>query len=593
MMSNSGLPMHRICTHTPLALALAAALGLAATAASAATIAVTSSADPGDTNTCTLRQAIASMNGSTLQGTCVNSGSAFGTGDRIVFGATAFPENGSNNITLSNGQLVITSAHLSIDATANGGVTIDADHASRVINAAAGSTGSLRLNHLHLINGDAAGTCYGFIAGGAICDLHTKLTLIASTVSDSSAHQMGGGIFSYSSALTVINSTISGNSTDPNGGNGLGGGIFSDSPDASNSVTLINSTVSGNTARMLGGGIFVGRRNGTLINSTISGNSAGTSGGGIYARDGITINDSIVAGNTGGDVDGPVTGKDNLIGGEPRLGALTDNGGPTPTMLPQPGSLAIDAIACDSASAADQRGVLRPQGFACDIGAVEAVTVGALVAAQGSGQSQTVWQNFFNPLVVQVLGPANRPAPYVLVHATPSAPGQPGAWCSDAITNGSGHAYLYCRANGLAGSYHVTVHAVDAPAVTPAVFALSNEPGNGDTIFMDGFDPPGPLLVVMADVGSESFVIDLNPDLPVGTPVPVKVITDRHHEPLLRVDALRRNNEVLVRLTRCSDHGRCSEPGAWFKTVAPPELHVSHTPHGVRAWFPQFMPPGE
>ena len=59
------------------------------------------------------------------------------------------------------------------------------------------------------------------------------------------------------------------------------------------------------------------------------------------------------------------------------LGALAGNGGPTLTQLPGAGSAAIGAIpagtvgVCDATTGADQRGVARPQGGACDIGAVE------------------------------------------------------------------------------------------------------------------------------------------------------------------------------------------------------------------------------
>jgi len=65
---------------------------------------------------------------------------------------------------------------------------------------------------------------------------------------------------------------------------------------------------------------------------------------------------------------------------DPKLGALANNGGPTQTLLPLTGSPLIDAIAaaaCQSGPAAgitvDQRGVARPQGPGCDIGAVEVV----------------------------------------------------------------------------------------------------------------------------------------------------------------------------------------------------------------------------
>ena len=59
------------------------------------------------------------------------------------------------------------------------------------------------------------------------------------------------------------------------------------------------------------------------------------------------------------------------------LGPLQDNGGPTQTMALLPGSAAIDA-ANDAICAAppvnnlDQRGITRPQGPHCDIGAFEA-----------------------------------------------------------------------------------------------------------------------------------------------------------------------------------------------------------------------------
>ena len=60
------------------------------------------------------------------------------------------------------------------------------------------------------------------------------------------------------------------------------------------------------------------------------------------------------------------------------LGPLQDNGGPTMTHALGPGSVAIDhipAVDCVDADGAplttDQRGVTRPQGDACDVGAVE------------------------------------------------------------------------------------------------------------------------------------------------------------------------------------------------------------------------------
>ena len=54
-----------------------------------------------------------------------------------------------------------------------------------------------------------------------------------------------------------------------------------------------------------------------------------------------------------------------------RLGALADNGGPTATNALLPGIPAIDASAEGSCPPLDQRGVPRPRGRSCDIGAFE------------------------------------------------------------------------------------------------------------------------------------------------------------------------------------------------------------------------------
>ena len=66
------------------------------------------------------------------------------------------------------------------------------------------------------------------------------------------------------------------------------------------------------------------------------------------------------------------------ISNDPKLAALANNGGPTPTRLPLAGSPLIDAIPLASCQAdgatgitTDQRSLPRPSGPGCDIGAVE------------------------------------------------------------------------------------------------------------------------------------------------------------------------------------------------------------------------------
>jgi predicted outer membrane repeat protein len=406
--------------HRPLALAMALALGATPLGSLAATISVTSTDDAGDPGTCTVRQAIASMNAGSVTGTNCASNGAFGTDDTINFDSTAFPSGVTNTITLadaSTNTLQISDSILTIDASANGGVTIQrpvgATNNFGIINNSA--AGSLTLNNLTLRNGNA-GACGS--DGSGICSSHANLTLNNSTLSGNSGAARGGGIFSQYGSLTLNNCTLSGNSATEGGGihsfhstvtltnstlsgnhaSDTGGGIdgrsgnvtLNSSTLSTNTanfgggiwanaagITLTNSTLSGNSATLSGGGInllSVGSL--TLLNSTLTANTAGISGGGIYCTAdpaGIGVINSILAGNNGGDINVTLTAAStgNIIGVNPLLGGLANNGGLTQTRLPLPGSPAIDAIACTNAPATDQRGVARPQGVQCDIGAVE------------------------------------------------------------------------------------------------------------------------------------------------------------------------------------------------------------------------------
>ena len=79
--------------------------------------------------------------------------------------------------------------------------------------------------------------------------------------------------------------------------------------------------------------------------------------------------------------DGNATGAFNQTGDrtsvtDPKLGALSNNGGPTQTHALLSGSPAINAIpqgtnSCGTTFTEDQRGVSRPQGSNCDIGSFE------------------------------------------------------------------------------------------------------------------------------------------------------------------------------------------------------------------------------
>jgi hypothetical protein len=74
-----------------------------------------------------------------------------------------------------------------------------------------------------------------------------------------------------------------------------------------------------------------------------------------------------------------VPGDGNIDESDPMLGALIDNGGATLSMLPQPGSPAIDAgsALALNGDAVDQRGSPRTVCAAPDIGAVESALMAA------------------------------------------------------------------------------------------------------------------------------------------------------------------------------------------------------------------------
>lgn len=376
------------------------------TVGAASALVVTSTADaPGSTcgSDCTLRQAI----------------TAAAPGDVITFAS-----NVTGAITLTGGQLVITKA-LTITGPGAATLAIRGIPGSRVLFLT--SAGGVSISGLTVRDGDGddrsggciesegtalhltnvvVASCRSQGAGGGIGSTGNAtawgaLYLDRVTVRDSWAANGGGGIYvNYNSTLVVDASTISNNEGREGGGIGTTG-----------YVTVRSSTISGNRARLHGGGLYAADRDvdGMQVSfSTITGNTADADangdgdGGGIFNSQGtLGITGSIVAGNsdaTPGQPTAPrdcgalnpksATGARNLIGSldgcaayaatvavvnpNPLLGALADNGGPTRTHALLAGSPAIDAGGAPCPTA-DQRGVARPQGAACDIGAFEYV----------------------------------------------------------------------------------------------------------------------------------------------------------------------------------------------------------------------------
>jgi CSLREA domain-containing protein len=242
----------------------------------------------------------------------------------------------------------------------------------------------------------------------------TWITLRGVVISGNTATNGGGGGIYTGAQMIIDSSTISGN--EATGSNGKGAGIYV----TAGNLTVTNSTFSGNAAGSIGGGIFQNGGFVSLTNVTLSGNSAPLGGGfgkesasaafnhvtiagnnastygGIYSltnRPSVTLSNTIVANNGGGSqcgsfgdaaiADGggnlvypataPCAGIAPVTTGDPKLGALALNApGTTATMALGGGSAAVDAALDDTCEETDQRGVERPQGVGCDIGAYEA-----------------------------------------------------------------------------------------------------------------------------------------------------------------------------------------------------------------------------
>ena len=218
-------------------------------------------------------------------------------------------------------------------------------------------------------------------------------TLTNVTFSGNSA-AYGGGMFNWNSSPTLTNITFSGNNA--SGTLAYGGGMYNDS----SSPVLTNVTFSGNTATTYGGGMYNYDGNPALTNVTFSGNSA-TWGGGMYNDyvSSLDIRDTILWGNTATTagaqiwdsgstpsvsdsvVQGDYVGGTNIITTTPLLGTLGNYGGSTQTIPLLAGSSAIDTGNDSTCATTDQRGVARPQGAHCDIGAYEVDTTAPIVTS--------------------------------------------------------------------------------------------------------------------------------------------------------------------------------------------------------------------
>ncbi|MEO7539612.1 MAG: delta-60 repeat domain-containing protein, partial [Pyrinomonadaceae bacterium] len=204
--------------------------------------------------------------------------------------------------------------------------------------------GNLTINN-STINGNAAN--YQFYAtgkGGGIFNGLGTLAITNSTIADNIARD-GGGIYNLGTTL-ISNCTISGNLTsyDINGDTESGGGIWTNG-----TLIVTNSTISNNIAEWFydsgrySGGISSYGGTETLRNSIVAGNSGCcvTPMVDIIGVIDLASHNLIGDAASSGGITNGVNG--NIVGVNPLLGPLQNNGGPTMTHALLSGSPAINA----------------------------------------------------------------------------------------------------------------------------------------------------------------------------------------------------------------------------------------------------------
>ena len=307
--------------------------------------------------------------------------------------------------------------------------------------------------------------CSGTITLGSTLGISKNLTL------DGSGKQVtlsGGGNVQVLSVNSGVSFTLKA-LTIAHGFDGEGGGGLLNT---GGTVTISNSTFANNSASFQGGSLLNFGGTVSISNSTFANNSSGFVGGLDNGGGTVSISQSIVANNTGGNCFGGVsdqgynlesstdcgfTGTGSLQNTDPKLDpdGLQNNGGPTQTIALLDGSPAINKIPASACTiTTDQRGISRPQGPACDMGAFE-FRVPTLNLPT-------------SPITVNATGPNGAPVTYT---ATASEPDDASATPTVSCTPASGSTFaigtttVNCTASDAAsppdtttGSFQVVVN---------------------------------------------------------------------------------------------------------------------------------------
>ncbi|WP_164689366.1 right-handed parallel beta-helix repeat-containing protein [Herpetosiphon llansteffanensis] len=328
-------------------------------------------------------------------------------------------------------------------------------------------TTSITITHMtleHGVGGD----------GGAIRN-RGNLTIRDSVFRNNRAGSSGGAIYADTGTITIEQSTFDSNTAGINGG-----AIWIEH----NTTNLINSTIVNNTAPNGGGfAAFIATAN--LVHTTFSANS-GTNGADLrIISSSVNSSNTILANSRSGPncAGGLAININTLIEdgscgatitGDPLLASLADYTGSTPTMALLPGSPAIDAGDSAVCALTDQRGIARPHGVGCDLGAFESQGFSLSILA---GNHQVADLASALPLALRiqaVANAANEPVGGGGV-LTLSAPSSGASLNTPTLTTTlaiNAQASILPIANTMSGSYSVTASLQGV--ANPIAFSLSN-----------------------------------------------------------------------------------------------------------------------
>jgi fibronectin-binding autotransporter adhesin len=266
--------------------------------------------------------------------------------------------------TITHSRIVANRAEIAAGGISNGGTLVIAD--SEISGNSSWEGGGLwNGGTLELTRSTVSGNLAGDFGGGGIWnDDRGVLTITHSTISSNEAFDIegGGGILNRG-VLRIFNTTLAHNIAW-----GGGGGAVANQRDGNLAITggtLAHNDAGSGSAIDSRSSQPVMLRNTIVANSREGGNCAGT-----IIDGGYNIEDEASCGFS--EANGSFPNTDPLLDPE----GLQDNGGPTRTIALLPGSPAVDAIpfgasGCGTTNTTDQRGVNRPQGPGCDIGAFE------------------------------------------------------------------------------------------------------------------------------------------------------------------------------------------------------------------------------